>query len=158
MTITQYLGAGTISRGRLDIQANMNTRVVTPPYLRNQYDKEAVIQGLDYMRGVLSQVQNLTWITPTATQNTTAFVNSVSYPSLATIFDHCASRDDTREKELICLRSPLLLACEVQIIGPAPVRLALQTDAQVEMRLLTLTLRFMERTICLLWMRPSSQE
>jgi cellobiose dehydrogenase (acceptor) len=77
MTITQYLGTGTTSRGRMAISPNMNTRVLTAPYLREAADKEAVIKGIDYMRGVLSQVQNLTWITPTESQNTTTWVNSV---------------------------------------------------------------------------------
>lgn len=78
MTITQYLGTGTISRGRMSILPNMNTRVSVAPYLRDQHDKEAVIQGIEYIRGVLSNIQNLTWITPTANQSTTAFVNLVS--------------------------------------------------------------------------------
>lgn len=78
MTITQYLGTGATSRGRMTIQSNMNTRVLTPPYLRDRADKEAVIQGIEYMRGVLSKVQNLTWIVPTEGQNTTDFVNLVS--------------------------------------------------------------------------------
>jgi cellobiose dehydrogenase (acceptor) len=77
MTITQYLGTGTTSRGRMGISSNMNTRVLTPPYLRDEADKDAVIKGFEYMRSTLSQIQNLTWITPTATQNITAWVNSV---------------------------------------------------------------------------------
>ncbi|KAF2463115.1 FAD/NAD(P)-binding domain-containing protein [Lindgomyces ingoldianus] len=72
-----YLGAGTISRGRMTITPQLTTRVSTPPYLRDQYDKEAVIQGIEYMKGVLSQIPSLTWIAPTASQNTTAFVNSI---------------------------------------------------------------------------------
>jgi cellobiose dehydrogenase (acceptor) len=78
MTITQYLGMGTTSRGRMGITPSLNTRVMTPPYLRNQYDKEAVVQGIEYIRGVLSQIQNLTWVAPKVNQTTTAFVNSVS--------------------------------------------------------------------------------
>lgn len=78
MTITQYLGTGTVSRGRMSILPNMNTRVSSAPYLRDQYDKEAVVQGIEYIRGVLGSIQNLTWITPTLNQSTTAFVNSVS--------------------------------------------------------------------------------
>jgi hypothetical protein len=78
MTITQYLGMGTTSRGRMGITPSLNTRVMTSPYLRNQYDKEAVVQGIEYIRGVLSQIQNLTWVVPKVNQTTTAFVNSVS--------------------------------------------------------------------------------
>jgi cellobiose dehydrogenase (acceptor) len=78
MTITQYLGMGTTSRGRADITPQLNMRVATQPYLRNAPDKEAVIAGIDYVRQALGNVQNLTWITPTSSQTTTAFVNSVS--------------------------------------------------------------------------------
>ncbi|KAF2651401.1 GMC oxidoreductase [Lophiostoma macrostomum CBS 122681] len=77
MTITQYLGNGATSRGRMDITPQLNTRVVTPPYLRNASDKAAVIQGIDYIRGVLSGVPNLSWVVPTASQNTTTWVNSI---------------------------------------------------------------------------------
>jgi hypothetical protein len=66
MTITQYLGNGAISRGRLTITPQLNTQVATAPYLKNATDKEAVIQGIDTMRSALSKVQNLTWIKPTA--------------------------------------------------------------------------------------------
>jgi hypothetical protein len=83
MTITQYLGMGTTSRGRMGITPSLNTRVMTPPYLRNQQDKEAVVQGIEYIRGVLSQIQNLTWVEPKVNQTTTAFVNSVSQNSSA---------------------------------------------------------------------------
>ncbi|KAF2703824.1 GMC oxidoreductase [Pleomassaria siparia CBS 279.74] len=77
MTITQYLGTGTTSRGRMTLQPNLNTRVSTVPYLRDAADKDAVIQGIDFIRSALSKVNGLTWITPTSSQTTTAFVNSI---------------------------------------------------------------------------------
>ncbi|KAF1965471.1 FAD/NAD(P)-binding domain-containing protein [Bimuria novae-zelandiae CBS 107.79] len=77
MTITQYLGNGAISRGRLTVTPQLNTQVATAPYLRDAADKEAVIQGIDTMRAALDKVQGLTWIKPTAGQTTTAFVNSI---------------------------------------------------------------------------------
>jgi len=77
MTITQYLGTGTTSRGRMTILGNLNTQVSTAPYLREALDKEAVIAGIDFMRTALSKVQGLTWITPTTGQSTSAFVNSI---------------------------------------------------------------------------------
>jgi cellobiose dehydrogenase (acceptor) len=83
MTITQYLGMGTTSRGRMGITPSLSTRVMTPPYLRDTHDKEAVVQGIEYIRGVLSQIQNLTWVEPKVNQTTTAFVNSVSVAVLA---------------------------------------------------------------------------
>ena len=78
MTITQYLGKGTTSRGRTDITPQLNMRVATQPYLRDAADEEAVIAGIDYVRTALANVQGLSWITPTSGQTTTAFVNSVS--------------------------------------------------------------------------------
>lgn len=84
MTITQYLGMGTTSRGRADITPQLNMRVITNPYLRDAADKEAVIAGLDYVRSALNNVQGLTWITPTSSQTSTAFVNSVR-PASATM-------------------------------------------------------------------------
>ncbi|KAK3209194.1 hypothetical protein GRF29_69g1056792 [Pseudopithomyces chartarum] len=77
MTITQYLGNGAISRGRLTISPALNVQVSTVPYLRNATDKEAVIQGIDTIRAALKNVQNLTWIKPTAEQTTASFVNSI---------------------------------------------------------------------------------
>lgn len=77
MTITQYLGNGAVSRGRLDITPQLATRVITPPYLRDAHDKEIVIAGIQSIRDILSQVPNLTWVVPAPSQNTTAFVNSV---------------------------------------------------------------------------------
>ncbi|KAH7067379.1 cellobiose dehydrogenase [Paraphoma chrysanthemicola] len=77
MTITQYVGTGTTSRGRMAITPALTTRVSIAPYLRDARDKEAVVQGIEYIRGVLSQIQNLTWIEPKFNQTTTAFVNSI---------------------------------------------------------------------------------
>jgi cellobiose dehydrogenase (acceptor) len=77
MTITQYVGTGSTSRGRMAITPALTTRVSVAPYLREAADKEAVVQGIEYIRGVLNQIQNLTWIAPALNQSTTAFVNSV---------------------------------------------------------------------------------
>ncbi|KAF2026897.1 FAD-linked reductase [Setomelanomma holmii] len=77
ISITQYLGIGTTSRSRMAITPALTTRISIAPYLRDQHEKEAVVQGIEYIRGVLSQIQNLTWIAPSANQTTTAFVNSI---------------------------------------------------------------------------------
>ncbi|KAH4900828.1 hypothetical protein HBI80_150360 [Parastagonospora nodorum] len=75
MTITQYLGTGTVSRGRMGITPTLSTRVLTAPYLRDANDKAAVVQSIDYIRGVLSKVQDLTWVVPGVNQTTSSFVN-----------------------------------------------------------------------------------
>ncbi|KAF1999940.1 GMC oxidoreductase [Amniculicola lignicola CBS 123094] len=78
MTITQYVGTGTVSRGRMGLRANnLNTRVLTDPYLRNAVDKEVVATGIEYIRGVLSKIDKLTWIVPAANVTTSTFVDSV---------------------------------------------------------------------------------
>lgn len=78
MTVTQYLGTGSVSRGRMTITRQLNTIVSTPPYLRDQHDKEAVIQGILNLQESLKGVANLTWITPPSNVTVEAFVNSVS--------------------------------------------------------------------------------
>jgi cellobiose dehydrogenase (acceptor) len=98
MTITQYLGMGTTSRGRMGITPSLNTRVMTPPYLRDQHDKEAVVQGIEYIRGIL----------------TTAFVNSVS--QLFSVVMTCCKSNDSLN------RYPRHLVPEVRTTGPGLAR------------------------------------
>ncbi|KAK0710759.1 cellobiose dehydrogenase [Lasiosphaeris hirsuta] len=77
MTITQYLGTGSVSRGRMTITRQLNTIVSTPPYLRNEHDKAAVIQGLINFQESMKAVTNLSWITPKSNVTAAQFVNSV---------------------------------------------------------------------------------
>ncbi|KAK4140930.1 cellobiose dehydrogenase [Dichotomopilus funicola] len=77
MTITQYLGTGTKSRGRMTISKQLNTMVSTPPYLRDEHDREAVIQGITNLREALKDVANLTWITPPSNMTVEDFVDSI---------------------------------------------------------------------------------
>jgi cellobiose dehydrogenase (acceptor) len=77
MTVTQYLGTGALSRGRMTITRQLNTIVSTPPYLRDEHDREAVIQGIANLRANLKGVANLTWITPPSNVTTEACVDSV---------------------------------------------------------------------------------
>ncbi len=78
MTVTQYLGTGTLSRGRMTITKQLNTVVSTAPYLRDSHDREAVILGINSLRAALKDVSNLAWISPRADQATEQFVDSVS--------------------------------------------------------------------------------
>lgn len=137
MTITQYLGNGAISRGRLTITPQLNTQVATAPYLRNATDKEAVIQGIDTMRAALKNVQGLTWIRPTDGQTTTAFVNSVG-----------ATRNFI-ERMLMGYRSLLFQPRATRTTGPGLTRLARTMDVVAALRLWTSTPRCMEQTTCL---------
>jgi len=77
MTVTQYLGTGSTSRGRLTITRQLNTIVSTPPYLRTDNDKAAVIQSLISLQQVLKPVVGLTWITPKPNVTAEQFIASV---------------------------------------------------------------------------------
>ncbi|OAA59901.1 cellobiose dehydrogenase [Niveomyces insectorum RCEF 264] len=77
MTITQYLGTGSVSRGRMTITRRLDTRVSTPPYLHDDFDKEAVVEGIQYIVKTLAQVSNLTWIRPSPNVTVVDYVNSI---------------------------------------------------------------------------------
>ncbi len=77
MTITQYLGVGAVSRGRMTITRRLDTFVSLPPYLHDDFDKEAIIKGIENVQAILNKVSNLTWITPTPNITVAAFVNSL---------------------------------------------------------------------------------
>ncbi|KAI1800067.1 putative cellobiose dehydrogenase [Daldinia bambusicola] len=77
MTITQYLGTGSTSRGRMVITPQLNTRVSVPPYLRDANDKEAIIEGLERVRKYFAPISNLTWVRPTASQTSKQFIDSI---------------------------------------------------------------------------------
>ncbi|KAH8705730.1 cellobiose dehydrogenase [Talaromyces proteolyticus] len=78
MTMTQYLGRGATSRGRMTITSGLNTEVSTLPYLRNENDIQAVIQGIVNLQNALKNVANLTWTYPTANESVTDFVNNMT--------------------------------------------------------------------------------
>ncbi|KAK8003575.1 hypothetical protein PG989_003294 [Apiospora arundinis] len=77
MTITQYLGTGAQSRGRLTINKLLNMQATTSPYLRNDVDKAAVIAGLEKVQGYFKSISNLTWIRPAPNETATHYVNSL---------------------------------------------------------------------------------
>ncbi|KAL7627901.1 hypothetical protein AAE478_002096 [Parahypoxylon ruwenzoriense] len=77
MTITQYLGTGSTSRGRMVITPQLNTRVSVPPYLREASDRAAVIDGLERVRKYFAPISNLTWVRPASNQTSTQFVDSI---------------------------------------------------------------------------------
>lgn len=60
------------------ITRQLNTVVSIPPYLRNEADKAAVIQGLISLQESLKDIPHLTWISPRPNVTAEQFVNSVS--------------------------------------------------------------------------------
>ncbi|KZL68600.1 fungal cellulose binding domain-containing protein, partial [Colletotrichum incanum] len=81
ITISQYLGRGATSRGRMTIGANLGTVVSTAPYLRDKNDVEAVIKGLENLQASLKSVPNLIWNFPPPGTTVRDYVNNmlVSY-------------------------------------------------------------------------------
>ncbi|KAK0611698.1 cellobiose dehydrogenase [Immersiella caudata] len=77
MTVTQYLGTGSVSRGRLTINNQLRTIVSQSPYLNNAQDKAAVVAGVQSLRDALGKVSGITWVRPTSSQTSEAFVNSI---------------------------------------------------------------------------------
>ncbi|KFY32079.1 hypothetical protein V493_00537 [Pseudogymnoascus sp. VKM F-4281 (FW-2241)] len=64
MTISQYLGRGAVSRGRLNITPSLNMAVTQVPYLRDPNDVAAVVKGIENLQTALKNVQGLTWLSP----------------------------------------------------------------------------------------------
>lgn len=84
MTVTNYLGTGSVSRGRLTINNQLKTIVSKSPYLNSAADKAAVVQSIENFRTAMKGVSGLTWVRPTTSQSTSAFVDSVCPPSRET--------------------------------------------------------------------------
>jgi len=81
MTLTQYLGTGSVSRGRLTINNQLKTVVSKSPYLNDANDKAAVVAGVQSLRDALNKVSGLSWVRPTSSQTSEAFVSSVRSPN-----------------------------------------------------------------------------
>ncbi|KAH6849701.1 hypothetical protein B0I37DRAFT_94521 [Chaetomium sp. MPI-CAGE-AT-0009] len=77
MTISQYLGRGATSRGRMTITPALTTVVSDVPYLKDPNDKEAVIQGIINMKAALNTIPGLTWTFPNASISARDYVNNM---------------------------------------------------------------------------------
>jgi cellobiose dehydrogenase (acceptor) len=81
MVISQYLGRGSTSRGRMTITANLDTVVSTLPFLRDEGDVEAVIKGIVNLQRALNNGTGLTWTYPPRNTTVADFVKNVSRTS-----------------------------------------------------------------------------
>lgn len=75
MTLSQYLGRGAKSRGRLTLTSTLGVTVSTLPYLSDKSDVAAVIQGIKNMQAALNKVPNITWVSPAPGQTAEDYVN-----------------------------------------------------------------------------------
>ncbi|EAU29442.1 hypothetical protein ATEG_09993 [Aspergillus terreus NIH2624] len=76
ITVSQYLGRGMSSRGRMTLSASLDTTVSTLPWLRDQADVDAVIKGIENLKARLSR-SNVTWAYPASNVSIADFVNDL---------------------------------------------------------------------------------
>lgn len=78
MTLSQYLGRGSTSRGRTTIGVGLNMVVSTLPWLQNAGDLEAVVTSIEHVVSALNTVKNLTFLQPAPGVSASDYVNNVS--------------------------------------------------------------------------------
>ena len=62
----------------MTITKALSTVVSTVPYLQDDNDVQAVIQGIKNLQSALANVENLTWLVPDADTSVEDYVNNVS--------------------------------------------------------------------------------
>ena len=128
MTLTQYLGTGSVSRGRLTINSQLKTIVSKSPYLNNDGDKQAVIQGVQNLRDALAKVSGLQWIKPGASASSASFVNGVS--PVTSFLSSLSFKHQSRKSDIdLDYRSQPRPRPATPTTGSAPTRWAPTTDA-----------------------------
>lgn len=78
ITMSQYLGRGAVSRGRMTISRSLNTVVSDVPYLKDEGDIEAVIKGIENLQKALEGVEGLVWEQPAPGVSAREYVENVS--------------------------------------------------------------------------------
>ena len=79
MTMSQYLGRGAKSRGRMTITPALTTVVSEAPYLHDENDVQAVIQGIKNLQDALNDIPDLVWNHPPDNVTVEDYVNNVGY-------------------------------------------------------------------------------
>ncbi|KAL2198241.1 cellobiose dehydrogenase [Corynascus similis CBS 632.67] len=77
MTLSQYLGRGVVSRGKMGITRGLTTTVAEHPYLHDEGDLEAVIEGIQKVVDALSEVPDLQWVLPPPNGTVADYVNGL---------------------------------------------------------------------------------
>ncbi|KAI0514464.1 cellobiose dehydrogenase [Xylaria bambusicola] len=77
MIMSQYLGRGSTSRGRMTIRQGLDTFVSDPPYLKDENDKLAIITSIDNLRKGLSKYPNLKFAFPPMNQTVKDYVDGI---------------------------------------------------------------------------------
>ncbi|QPC72185.1 hypothetical protein HYE68_002937 [Fusarium pseudograminearum] len=77
MTLSQYLGRGAKSRGRMTITSALNTVVSGNPFLNDAEDKKAVVKALENLRKALSGMKDLVWLQPAPSVSSQQYVDDM---------------------------------------------------------------------------------
>ncbi|KAH6613732.1 cellobiose dehydrogenase [Chaetomium sp. MPI-SDFR-AT-0129] len=88
MTLSQYLGRGVVSRGRMTITKGLTTVVSDPPYLKDDSDLEAVITGIKNIQAALNTIPNITWVLPPPNGTVEEYVASLPVTPAARRANH----------------------------------------------------------------------
>lgn len=75
--MSQYLGRGATSRGRMTLTPALSTIVSDVPYLKDANDREAVIQGLANVQAALGRVAGLAFTYPNASVSAREYVEGM---------------------------------------------------------------------------------
>jgi cellobiose dehydrogenase (acceptor) len=77
LTISQYLGRGATSRGRMGITSDLNTVVSEVPYLHDKNDREVIIKSLENLQEAMAKVPGLVWNFPPANQTARDYIETM---------------------------------------------------------------------------------
>jgi cellobiose dehydrogenase (acceptor) len=77
MTISQYLGRGSTSRGALSINGALSIVVSKSPYLQTQEDTDAVIAGIKSMQKAIAKIPDIIFEVPAPNVTVEAYVASL---------------------------------------------------------------------------------
>ncbi|OCL14160.1 cellobiose dehydrogenase, partial [Glonium stellatum] len=88
MTMSQYLGRGSTSRGVLSIAGGLNMYVSTLPYLRTAGDLEAVVKGIANLQAAIAKIPAIVWEVPAPSVSASDFVSTVPITANARRSNH----------------------------------------------------------------------
>lgn len=88
MTISQYLGRGSTSRGALSINGALGMVVSKAPYLQNEADTSAVIAGIKSMMASIKKNPLVEFQVPSANQTVEQYVASLPKTAAARRANH----------------------------------------------------------------------
>lgn len=88
MTMSQYLGRGSTSRGTLSINGALGMYVSKAPYLQTEADLEAVIASIENLQKAIAKVPEIVWEVPAPNVTARDYVKSLPLTAAARRSNH----------------------------------------------------------------------